>query len=278
MKHLLSQLKLVLVLIFLATAVSFAYVPPAAGPTSNNNEIEPLNEGVTAQAKVGGLSVEAFQAQGNAWFKDDVAMGGALLGGTPLVTGSLYVGDNTRTVAAAVNGSVFTGGTISSPSLKPGTSSSGKLCADANGVFIPCVTPPVVNTPQYKVVLETYIDDLGDDGYGAPISLEQLRRTRFRPISVELFSVENATNAPMPIEIKHDFTLFESYRNIGAKNRQEVLISEPGVYEISGIYFDSCTYQAVTTSEVGAQFVLDENNPQFSLRFECQLLDSVNMK
>jgi hypothetical protein len=139
MKKNLSQLFIIIPLVFLATGVfaAFSYTAPTAAPTSNNTD-GPLDIGSTDQVKDGGLAVNAFQSRTGSFFAQRSTFTGLVRGGTPSdTTSSIAFGDSSHAVTLSNVGNIALGGTLQSDTLKTGGGSK-PLCADTNGTFYIC--------------------------------------------------------------------------------------------------------------------------------------------
>lgn len=136
MKQKLTQLGIALLALVLIAPVAIAYNAPEGSPSTYNSD-GPLTVGPTDQVKDGGLSVNAFQARGNAYFDQNVSFHGAVYGGTAAAPGPIVFGSTTNNVDLAINGASEATGTYQSDSLKNDDGNT-PVCADKDGVFYLC--------------------------------------------------------------------------------------------------------------------------------------------
>ena len=126
------------------------YTNPTVSAPANNNEFIPIycDSGDCAQTtgtptngvKNGGLSVDTFQARGDAWFDQDVFFGDLIRAGvaTDTVPRTINFGNNSNHTVSVVNtGSLTVTSTITSASLQV-SSGEESICADSSGTLILC--------------------------------------------------------------------------------------------------------------------------------------------
>lgn len=156
--------KLLLVLFLGVVAIGagvFAYGEPFGNYPANTTE--PIDISGVNQVKVGPLSVFAFNARGNADFKQDLEIKGIAQGCNGMVCDPLVTPKPQTTVNVGTNllarGDIKATGSWQADSLVHNTPSSPNylpVCADANGIIVfcpgPTVPPPAVMCPNHPGV------------------------------------------------------------------------------------------------------------------------------
>lgn len=147
--------KLLLVLFLGVIAIGagvFAYGEPFG--TYPANTTEPIDISGVNQVKVGPLSVFAFNARGNADFKQDLEIKGIAQGCNGMVCDPLVTPKPQTTVNVGTNllarGDIKATGSWQADSLVHNTPSSPTylpVCADANGIIVFCPGPTVPPPP-----------------------------------------------------------------------------------------------------------------------------------
>lgn len=144
MKHTLFNkptlfLTVCLMLVAVAVGVSAYGEPIAPWPV---NTTEPIDTGMTNQAKVGPLSVTTFFARGNADFKKDLTIEGVAQGGDPTITTNTSVQITSNVLATGDLRSGSLGGVatahLSAQNITHGEPQPKAVCADTNGIVVFC--------------------------------------------------------------------------------------------------------------------------------------------
>jgi len=163
------------------------------------------------------LSVNTFEARGNALFNQDAIFTGPVFGGTLLTNAPVAFGGPSTPVDVAITGTDNITGTYQSDTLKTGGAEK-PVCADSNGTFYLCATPPASsNTNAVRVGL-SFTDVGGNYEVGATVS---------SPVSVpiEVYIDESGPRAPtLPNPVA---TIIGSVKNAFTADAREAGVCYP---------------------------------------------------
>lgn len=160
-----DAIKLVIAILLGGTIFTFArYAPPSGTPPASlNNRVDsgtsvwPVYVDPTPQGKNAGISVNAFIANGNARFSQDVYLKGNATGDTSITSPIISIGRNPFLTASGYTVDVRTTGSVRANAVvvESAASSLRPLCADSLGnidscvLNLPDITLSYVNTFSY---------------------------------------------------------------------------------------------------------------------------------